>query len=573
MTYKPEEWDLSDISPEDLDRVLIEVERRTADIEKRRPLSGDISQDDFMRLVKDLEAISIISSKLGAYASLRVEADSSDQEALALRSKLNSIFTKKANRLLFISLWFKDLPEEKAKELIKTSGKYHYHFEEIRRTKPYTLKENEEQIINIKDITGASALNNIYDILTSQFEYDLEGKKVSQQDLIVLVRDPSPEKRKAAYLSLLTKYKEHKDVLGEIYKNIVNDWREESIGLRKYKSPINVRNVANDIPDEAVDALLKVAEKNQHIFHKFFEIKRKKLGLKKLRRFDIYAPVEEEEKKVDYDRAVNMVLEAYEEFSPVFREHASAILDKKHVHSRLQKNKHTGAFCYCGTTKVDPFILLNFAGTLRDVSTLAHELGHGVHDILAKDQTEFTFHPSLPMAETASIFGEMLLSEKLKKEDPEAAKALAFSKVDDLYASIIRQAGFVTFEKKAHKMMEEGKTFDELNRVYLNDIKAQLGPDIEVDSIFQHEWNYIPHIYHTPFYCYAYAFGNLLVLALWEMYKKDNKFSGRIIEMLSKGGSESPAQMTEAIGIDIKDEGFWQQGFDVIEKMIGELEP
>jgi len=203
------------------------------------------------------------------------------------------------------------------------------------------------------------------------------------------------------------------------------------------------------------------------------------------------------------------------------------------------------------------------------VSTLAHELGHGVHMTLSQKQTEFTMDACLPLAEAASIFSEMLLSEQMMKLNPRAAKQMIFTKLDDLYASIIRQAGFIEFEKKAHEMIKDGRTTDEISAVYLTDLRKQLGPKVIVDDLFAYEWAYIPHIFHTPFYCYAYAFGNLLTLALYEMYKeKGPAFAERIVEMLSKGGSESPVEITKAIGVDITSELFWQKGFEAIKQMI-----
>ncbi|HLD79617.1 MAG TPA: M3 family metallopeptidase, partial [Candidatus Nanoarchaeia archaeon] len=315
-------------------------------------------------------------------------------------------------------------------------------------------------------------------------------------------------------------------------------------------------------------------EQNQSVFHRFFELKRKKLGLKKIRRFDLYAPLQKKkESKIQYQEAVTMVLDTFKNFSPEFHREASNIINAKHIHSKVQKNKDTGAFCCSVTAKQNPYILLSYAGTLRDVSTLAHELGHGIHHNLARDQTEFTSHSVLPLAETASIFSEMLLSERLQQKYPERAKELLFTKLDEIYASIIRQASFVNFEKKAHAMMEEGKTIDEMSKVYLQNLRKQLGPKVEVDDIFAYEWCYIPHIFHTPFYCYAYAFGNLLTLALYETYKEKGKpFVTKIVEMLAKGGSLSPIEITKAVGVDITSEAFWQKGFDVINRMIDRVE-
>ena len=574
MVYKESSWDLFAIAPQNFNQALEEIERKTTQLEaKRSLLTATIIPGQFLSLVKELEQLRIITAKISGYVNLKFSEDSANQVAVAQMSKVENILTKIGNRLIFFGLWFKDLPEKKAQELIKASGPYRYHFEQLRKTKPYTLKENEEKIINIKDLSGISALNTIYNILTSQFKYEWDGKEITQEELLVLARDHSPQVREKAYRTLLTKYKEYHDVIGEIYKNLVNDWREENIDLRGYKNPINVRNVVNDIPDKAIEALIHVCERNQPLFHRFFEIKRKRLGLKKMRRFDLYAPVEEKSAKTSYDDGVKMVLQTFGEFSEKFKEGALQIVEAQQVHSKVQKNKQTGAFCYSITAKMPPYILLNYTGTLRDVSTIAHELGHGIHHQLAAGQTEFTNQSCLPLAETASILSEMILSDALQKKDPVRATELLFFKLDDIYASIIRQIGFVSFEQKAHEMMKEGKTLQEMGEVYLADLRKQLGPMVEVDEIYAYEWSYIPHIFHTPFYCYAYAFGNLLTLALFEMYKEQGaKFVPKIIEMLAKGGSESPIDITHAVGIDICSEEFWQKGFDVIEKMIDEIE-
>ena len=392
--------------------------------------------------------------------------------------------------------------------------------------------------------------------------------------MLTFVRGHLPKKREAAYRTLLGKYDAYKDLIGEIYRNLITDWREENICLRGYKNPLHVRNIGNDIPDKAVEALLNVCERNEPLFQRFFELKRKKIGLKKMRRFDLYAPLrKKKEKEIPYHEAVTTVLETFQEFSSAFHREASNIIAVNHIHSKVQKNKDTGAFCCSVTAKLNPYVLLNYTGTLRDVSTLAHELGHGIHHNLARGQTEFTFHAPLPLAETASIFSEMVLSERLLKKYPDRAKDLLFIKLDELYASIIRQAGFVRFEIKAHKMLEEGKTIDEISNVYLQDLRKQLGPKVEVDDIFAYEWCYIPHIFHTPFYCYAYAFGNLLTLALYETYKeKGPAYADKIVDMLAKGGSQSPLEITKEVGADITSEKFWQGGFDVIAQMLKKVE-
>ena len=574
-TYQLSSWDLSEIRPANLQKTLQGIEVKTKSIERWRPrLTDSISSQDFLALLSKLEEIQILNSKLGTYAQLWFAEDSSNQRASALLSQVENFLTRMNNQLLFFGLWFKQLPQREASRLIRSSGKYHYFLEKMYKSKPYILQEKEEKIINIKDVTGVSALNSIYNILCSQFEFEFGGKKIGQEELLTAVRNPSPQKREAAYRTLLEKYKAHKDIIGEIYRNIATDWREENVRLRGYKSPINVRNLGNDIPDKAVEALLKVCERNEHLFQRFFELKRKKAGLQKMRRFDLYAPLQKKkEKEIPYAEAITTVLETFHDFSPAFHREASNIINAEHIHSKVQKNKDTGAFCCSVTAKLNPYVLLNYTGTLRDVSTMAHELGHGIHHNLARNHTEFTFHAPLPLAETASIFSEMVLSERLLKKYPDRTKNLLFIKLEELYASIIRQAGFVRFEIKAHQLLEEGKTIDEISTVYLQDLRKQLGPKVEVDEIFAYEWCYIPHIFHTPFYCYAYAFGNLLTLALYETYKeKGPAYADRIVEMLAKGGSQSPLEITKAVGVDITSEKFWQSGFDVIAQMLKKVE-
>jgi oligoendopeptidase F len=572
QNYKTSVWNLKSISPASIANASRFIEEKAEEIvAKKIFLTNNITPKKFLNIIQDVEYLRREIEKLGIYSHLRFTENSNDQKVVAEMSKVESFLTKTGNKLLFLSLWFKQLPSKKAKELIDASGKYKYYFETLRKNKKFTLKENEEKIINIKDTTGASALNNIYNMLTANFVYNFQNKKFTQEEMVTFVRSPDAKIRESAYRTILAPYIKNKTVIGEIYKNIINDWREENVVLRRYKSPINVRNEVNDIPDKAIKILLNVCEKNQYLFHKFFEIKRKRLGLKKLRRFDIYTPLKEEKETISYDKAVKLVLETFEEFSPLFKEAAEKIINNKHVHSKIQKGKASGAFCCPATTELPPFVLLSYTGKYRDVSTLAHELGHGVHMTLSQKQTEFTMDACLPLAETASIFSEMLLSEKVMKKNPKVAKEMLFIKLDDLYASIIRQAGFVSFEIKAHEMIKNGRTIDEISKVYLKDLRKQLGP-VKVDDIFAYEWAYVPHIFHTPFYCYAYAFGNLLTLALYEMYKEDNKFADKIITMLAKGGSESPLEITKAVGVDICSEKFWQKGFDAIGDMIDEIE-
>lgn len=573
MTNLPS-WKLNELRSTTLENSMKIIEKKVKSLEnKKRLLTGKIKTEKFNQIMKELELLVKDTNKLMASVQLHFCENTQNQKAVAAVSRVENFLTKIGNRLLFIDLWFKELPAAKARELIKGSGAYSYHFKTLYKNKKYTLSEKEERILNIKSVTSRSALQSIYDIFTSSFMYDFDGKKLTQEEIRVYVKSTSGKVREKAYRSMLSPYKIHVNVLGEVYKNIVNDWREVGVGLRGYRSPINMRNEYNDVPDKAVTALLSVVSRNQKVFQRFFEIKRKKLGLKRLRRFDLYAPLKKEKGAISWDDGKKMALETFKGFSSKFYEGAKEILDNNHVDARVQKGKRGGAFCYTVTTDLAPYVLLNYTGKFRDVSTLTHELGHGIHSILARGQTEFTQHACLPLAETASIFSEMLLSERMLKVNPKAGKEMMFAKLDDLYASIGRQAGFVQFEITAHEMMREGKTIGEISDEYLKQLRRQLGSKVEVDEIYKYEWAYIPHIFHSPFYCYAYAFGNLLTLALYEMYRDEGKpFVAKMEKMLSLGGSMEPVKIARVVGADICSEAFWQKGFDAIKSMVDKVE-
>lgn len=291
-------------------------------------------------------------------------------------------------------------------------------------------------------------------------------------------------------------------------------------------------------------------------------------------RYDIYTSYNEKKKKYTYEEAKNMVFDAYKNYSDDMYNLAKKIIDSNHIDYEIRKNKMGGAYCMYITPRITPYVLLNYDGDIRDVFTLAHELGHGVHDLLTNEHSILTSHPPLTLAETASVFGEMLLFDNLMKntKDNEIRKTLLLQKLDDTYATILRQIYFVLFEVEAHDAISKGADLDSLNNIYLKNLKEQFGNAVRIPDEFKYEWTSIPHIYHTPFYCYAYVFGNLLVSALYEMYKKDGRsFVPKYLKLLSYGGSEKPSKILEEIGIDVEDEKFWQGGFDLVKKMLNEL--
>jgi oligoendopeptidase F len=324
-----------------------------------------------------------------------------------------------------------------------------------------------------------------------------------------------------------------------------------------------------------VDTLLEVSQKNAGIFQRFFKLKAKLLGMKKLRRYDIYAPLTPSAKKYSFNKASELVLDSFEKFDPGFAKMAHKVISENHIDSEVRKGKRSGAFCATLTPELTPWVLLNYQGHSDDVATMAHELGHAIHSLLASGHSIFTQGACLPLAETASTFGEMILVDQLleKESDENVRRDLLFHQVDDSYATIMRQAYFALFEKQAHEMIQKGASVDDLSDAYFKNLQDQFGKSVDISEEFRWEWVSIPHIYHTPFYVYAYAFGQLLVFSLYKQFKEEgDAFKPRYIRLLAAGGSESPASVLSDAWVDIRQPAFWQGGFDVVDGLVSQLE-
>ena len=578
VKFKQERWNLKDllpdVQPSTIKKYWEEIDHLVQQFVSYRPkLQSTISWATIEEAIHLSERITERIAKISAYASLWFSMDTSNQEARAFRDQMQQKLAAIENQMLFFSLWFKQLDEKNAKRLIRQAGKYAYLLERERLTKKYALSEPEEKVINIKDTHGSEALISLYDLITNNFQFPLtlKGKKklLTREEMVRYAHDTNPDIRKQAYQSLLKKYQDNHDVLGEMYKHAVADWRSESVQLRGYKTSIDARNIGNNISNKAVQALLSACREERGIFQEFFRLKGKLLG-QKLTRYDLYAPVHGKEKNYSYAQGVQLVLDCYDNFSPELAKLARKIFAERHIDSVVHKGKMGGAYCYDINPGVTPYVLVNYTGKQRDVATLAHELGHSVHDLLTHKHSNLMNHPPLTLAETASIFGEMIVTDKLlaSTKNAEQQQALLASKLDDIYASIGRQGYFVMFEEAAHEEVQQGATVDELSRLYLKNLKEQFGTALPVSDEFKVEWISIPHIYHTPFYCYAYAFGNLLTLALYKMYQKEGKdFVPSYLRFLSHGGSKSPKDIGAELGIDFEKKAFWKQGFQQVKNM------
>ena len=586
-TYELKGWDLSELLPQPAEEAISarlgEIEASVSAFEARRAdLHPDMEPAAFLEILHQYEALMEQTGILGGYASLWFYADTSNQEALAFRNRVRTAMTTAGNRILFFTLWWRALTDDEAERLLPqgedTADQLHY-LRDLRRLKPFTLDEKSEQIINLKDENGIGAVNTLYSMLTNRLEFQLdvdgETRTLTRDGLMAHAFSPKPDVRAAAYRELYRVYEGEATILGQIYTNRVRDWYDEHVTLRGYPSAISVRNVDNDIPDQAVQVLLDVARENAPIFQRYFRLKAGWLGVDRLRRYDVYAPLATSDREIEYGDAVRSVLETFHDFHPSFAQMAERVFAEDHLDGEIRKGKRGGAFCSTVLPRLTPWVLVNYAGRVRDVATLAHELGHAIHSMLAENHSLLTQHASLPLAETASVFGEMLMTDRLLREEPDplARRELLAAAVDDVYATVLRQAYFVMFEQEAHEAIREGRAIEEICELYMAKLVEQFGDSVEIAPEFRYEWLSIPHIYSTPFYCYAYSFGQLLVLALYRRFQEEGEaFKPGYLRLLSYGGSARPEEILREAGIDMSDRAFWQGGFDLVKERIDEME-
>ena len=584
-------WDLTDLVDDSLktksDLLVENIKRKVKEFENNRViLKRDLGITIFEGLLRKIESIMEDLSIVNSFAQLKYAADTSSNEAASLVLQTEKLSSEISNKILFFDLWFKkELDENDAQRLVDSISPVYREFLKYKRLlAKYSLNESEEKIINTLEVTGPTALVKIYDRMTSNFEFTIirkRGKKkvirtfTNKEKLISLIRSPKAKEREFAYKALFKTYEKNSGVLGEIYQNLVTQWKDENISIRGFKSPISVRNIYNNIDDTTIETLLSVCRKNVTMFHDYFKEKAKLIGVKKLRRYDLYAPISSKNiPKFTFKNATKLVLDTFSRFDPRFGTYTERLFKESHIDSEIRNGKTGGAFCYTVSPRRTPYVLLNFNGIMRDVSTMAHEFGHAIHSMFAYDKPILVSHAPLPLAETASVFGEMLLNEEIyKKLNREKKKIFLAEQIDDMYATIIRQAFFTIFEIEAHKdIVEQSVTIDNISEYYMNNLKAQFGDSIHISDDFRWEWLYIPHFFHTPFYCYAYSFGNLLVLSLYQQYREEgNSFISKYIKILSAGGSEKPETLLRNSGFNINDSSFWQQGFDLIQMKINKL--
>ncbi|MEA5114581.1 MAG: M3 family oligoendopeptidase [Geobacteraceae bacterium] len=529
----------------------------------------------------ELEMLQEALVKPQSFAYLLFAADSEDTPIKKLSQRAMEFGNRMSRELLFFDLELIALDDDRYSELIGDASlaNYRHYLESLRRYKPHTLPEREERLLREKGLTGVEAFSRLFDELSSSFRYDfeLEGEKheMTGEELLGLLHHPDGCVRERAFMTFLGKFRDQSIAFGAIFNNAALDHGQD-LEIRNYRSVMEPTHLANELEPEAVENLMKVSEENYHLARRYFRLKAQLLGLPELKNTDIYAPTPGSERKFTFSEAKNLVLEAYGMFSGDFREIIGRFFSEHRIDVLPRPGKSGGAFCMGISPSLPPFVLLNYTGNLRDVATLAHELGHGLHFTLSQRQSMLNYHAPLPLAETASVFGEMLLTRLLleNESDPKIKISLLCAKIEDIIATTFRQVVLTRFEERFHTERKNGLlSTEDICSFWWEENGRLFGDAVTMIEPYRWGWSYISHFIHSRFYCYSYTFAELLVLSLFNKYISEGEsFVPRYISILESGGSLSPADTVRPAGIDFNDPGFWQEGYDFLRGLIGELE-
>jgi len=579
-------WKLDDLWPvADFENKLKELEKDLGIMERwLEQLAADMEGDRFRKIMIEDENLGDIVGRLGTLPGLMEAVNQKDAKAKLWRRKMSDLMLRFNLVSIRIGRWLKglevkgkkQLDEKNAKRLFATVPEIEDSLKFSWEMGRHSLEEREEDIVDNKDINGLGVLTDLRSLMESEHEYEWGKKKITQSELMKFIYDKSAAKREKAYRLMLNQHRKEIDKSFLTYQAVVKDWIYES-RLRKYNSPIAMRNKANRVSDKAVETLLEVCRENRKIFERFFEWKARAMGRKKLDRFDLYATIArgKGKTKISFEEAKTKVLETFDEFCPGFGRGARKIFEDEHIDTHPRRFKESGAFCATASPRVSPYIMMNFTGTIRDMSTLAHELGHGIHSLYANRLWPSVQHAGLPLAETASTLGEMVVFEKMlaEEKDQKQKSLMLADKLTDAYATILRQSYIVLFEIEAFRRMERTTTEKELSSLWLELLKEQFGHKVTINPLFRYEWAYISHIFNSPFYCYAYNFGELLSLSLYKRYKDEGKgFVSKIEKILAVGGSRDPMEVLKEVGVDIEEKKFWEGSFEILRGWVESLE-
>ncbi len=580
-------WDLNDIY-KGLDDPQIEADLQACQTGSERfstTYRGLFAKQPSAELIRtalaELENLYQKLSQLGAYAGLRTAVENLNIGCRQLEDKIDQASVDIQNRLTFFDLEWLEVPEAEALKLADAPElqNYRHYLISSRRYKPHTLGEKEEVLLNQKSLTARGAWVNLFDEFLASLEYRLdyngETQTLTQPALLALSYQPDRNLRKAAQECLYTELSQHELVLTNVYNAITQD-HSLNDQIRHYGNPIESRHLANEISPLVVERMQAVTEANYDIAHRYYRLKARLLGLDKLATYDQYAPVATNLPSCTYENGRDMVLAAFGKFDPSMQGIASKFFEHNWIDAEVRPGKRGGAFSASIVPTIHPYVMLNWTDKLRDVNTMAHELGHGIHQYLSREQTYLNFHHPLPVAETASVFGEFLTFDYLMatEKDSEVRLGLLCSKIEDAFATVFRQNVLTRFEQTAHAGRREQKlASSDLCDYWWQANHALYGDAVDMLELYRWGWSYIPHFIHTPFYCYAYVFGELLVLSLYRMYQEEGSaFTPRYLELLRSGSKWAPAELLQRVGADINDEHFWQKGFEVLRDLVNQAE-
>ncbi|WP_018126827.1 M3 family oligoendopeptidase [Balneola vulgaris] len=576
-------WDLSDLYKSADDPQLIEdkktvLEDAEAFATKYKGLVASLDAPAFKEMLQEYEAIQDKGGKIGSFAYLQWSTDTGNSAYGKLVQDSNELGSELSQKLVFLDVEWLQVDDEKAEALINHPelAFYKHYLESSRRYKDHVLEEKQEQIMSAKSVTGRSAWVRFFDETLGAAKFTIDGETMTEQEALSKLHESDRTLRQKAHAALTNTFKELSHTLTFVFNTVLAD-KSTNDKFRNYKSWVSSRNLANETDDDTVEALVQSVTSNYNLVQRYYRLKAKLLGIDDMKDYDRYAPIIQNEETITWDSAQEMVLDAYTKFHPEMGEITKKFFEKNWIDAAIKPGKRGGAYSASTVPSVHPYVFMNFDGKIRDVQTLAHELGHGVHQYLSRQQGPLQAGTPLTTAETASVFGEMLVFQKLLKEieDPKERLALITGKIDDTIATVFRQISMNRFEDAMHTARrEEGElTTERFSELWMEQQKALYGDSVELTEEYGLWWSYIPHFLHTPGYVYAYAFGELLVMALYEEFvQRPDGFADKYMELLSAGGSEWPHDLVAKMGLDITDPNFWQKGLTSLERMIEEAE-
>jgi len=579
------DWDLTDLyaSPDapELKRDMDWLEEAAAGF--ARDFEGKLATLDsraMLDAVLRYERIDMVAGRIMSFAGLRYYQATTDGERAKFMSDCQDRVTAFTTPLVFWGLEFNRLPEDQLAGLLGQSqelSRYRPVFDRMRAMKPYQLSDELERFLHDQSTVGASAWNKLFDETIAGLTFEVDGKTMGIESTLNLLTDQDRARREAAFHALASVFGANARTFARIHNTLAKD-KEIEDRWRGLPTPQTSRHLSNHVEPEVVEALRDaVVAAYPRLSHRYYRLKARWLGLDRLQVWDRNAPLPvEEDRLVPWEEARRTVTEAYAAFDPRMADLAAPFFERGWIDAGVKEGKAPGAFAHPTVTDAHPYVMLNYLGKPRDVMTLAHELGHGVHQVLAASQGELLSSTPLTLAETASVFGEMLTFRKLLAEAPDAKarKAMLAQKVEDMINTVVRQIAFYDFESKLHAARVQGElTPDDINALWMSIQAESLGDAFDFAPGYETFWAYIPHFVHSPFYVYAYAFGDGLVNALYAAYEEAPEgFQDRYFEMLKAGGSKHHKELLAPFGLDASDPRFWDKGLGMIEAMIGELE-